>query len=59
MAQLLHDPAAQIEADAAGALVHPAVAAGEAPLKDPGQVLRGDADAGVGDDQGWPPPPGR
>ena len=52
VAQLAEGAAAEIQADAGGALVHPAQLAGVAPLKHPGQVLRSDAQAGVLDDQG-------
>ena len=52
VAQELGHPPAEIEADAGGLFVHAAVVAGVALVKDPGQVLRGDADAGVRDDQG-------
>ncbi len=40
VAQLAEGAAAEIQADAGGALVHPAQLAGVAPLKHPGQVLR-------------------
>ena len=40
MAQPPADLPAQVEADAGGPLIQPAVAAGEAPLEDAGQVLR-------------------
>ncbi|CAN3965074.1 RNA polymerase sigma factor sigX, partial [Dysosmobacter welbionis] len=49
--QPVHHPAAQVQPDAGGFLVLPAVVAGEALLEHPGQVLRPDTDAAVGDDQ--------
>ena len=52
VAQILADPPAEIEPQAAGPLVPPAVAPGVALFKDPGQVLRGDAHASVPDAEG-------
>ena len=51
VAQAAADLPAQVEADAGGPLVHAAVAAGEAPVEDPGQVLGGDAHAVVPDEE--------
>ena len=51
MVQPVHHPAAQVQPDAGGLLVLPAVVAGEALLEHPGQVLRPDTDAAVGDHQ--------
>ena len=48
MVQPVHHPAAQVQPDAGGLLILPAVVAGEALLEHPGQVLRPDADAVVG-----------
>src|SRR5699024_10179796 len=55
VAQAAADLTAEVEADAGGAALQPAVAAGEALVKDPGQVLPADAHAVVGDDQILPP----
>lgn len=52
MAQLAEGAAAEVQADAGGALVRPPLLPGVALLKDPGQILRGDAQAGVFNDQG-------
>ena len=53
VAELCADTAAEIQAEAAGLLVAAAVVAGEDLFKDPGQILRRDADAGVADDERW------
>ena len=51
VAELCADTAAEIQTETAGLLVAAAVVAGEALFKDPGQILRRDADAGVADDE--------
>ena len=58
--QLPAQPLAEVEAQASGILGGlPPVLAGEALVKDPGQVLRGDADAVVPEGEGdRPRPPG-
>ena len=50
MAQPLTHLLAEVQPDAGGLPLRPAVVAGEALLKDPGQVLGADADAVVGND---------
>ena len=53
MAEVFADAAAQVQADAAGALIRAAVMAGEAFFEDARQVLRGDADAAIPHDDGF------
>ena len=56
--QLPAQPLAEVEAQASGILGGlPSVLAGEALVKDPGQVLRGDADAVVPEGEGDRPRP--
>ena len=54
MVQPVQNPFCEKEADACGALVQPAVPAGEAPVKHPGQVFGQDADARVLDEKSLP-----
>ena len=52
MAQIVTDPPAQVQSQTAGFLVGSAVAAGIALFKNPGQILRADADARIPNAQG-------
>ena len=52
VAQACHDLFGEIEADAGGAVLAPAIAAGKAALENPWKVLWTDADAGVADQEG-------